>query len=547
MRSSPTADVLANPAGANPVGAVPTGASPAGERIPVLPPRPVQGLGKTQPSSVPPPAAPADEVEAPSLIDISTWFRESPPWLISAIVHMVLLICIGLWVVKDEIQLAISLEGSYGEELDETLDDTDLAVEAELQSEDQALTPQTLPPVEDPFAAPTPLPIDPTASFATSDRSPTAIGMALTGREPGMKKVLGSIYGATPGTQRAVTAGLEWLVQQQLKPGPKTGANAGMWSLQGPYSDGANVENFEAATAMALIAFQGDGYTHKNEPNHPFTKAVAKGWDVLLKRQNEDGRFFNNVMDQHQLYTQALCTIAICELYGMSKDEALSQTRATGGRLLRSHSSARGRLEISARRKQRHVGHGLVRDGTAKRPHGGTGSSQRRVHSHRGIPRNRVARKRQPLCLHGSGRPEAGVNGRGLALPPVPGLAARRSAFADGRRVSAQQSARLAYEERNVYYWYYGTQVCHHMEGTDWRIWNDVIKVMLPEHQESAAKSPEAGTPTATAGAAPAADSTSPASRSTSSKSTTAICRFISKDCWGSRSELLSNRSRVVG
>jgi hypothetical protein len=40
------------------------------------------------------------------------------------------------------------------------------------------------------------------------------------------------------------------------------------------------------------------------------------------------------------------------------------------------------------------------------------------------------------------------------------------------------------YEERNVYYWYYGTQVCHHMEGTDWRIWNDVIKEMLPEHQE---------------------------------------------------------------
>ena len=203
MCFSPIADVLANPAGANPVGASPAGASPAGaspaaansigansigERIPVLPPRPVQGLGKARPSPVPPPASPADDQDAQSLIDISTWFRESPPWLISAIVHMVLLICIGLWVVKDEIQLAISLEGSYGEELDETLDDTDLAVEADLQSEDQVRRPTLPPGVEDPLAVPTPLPIDPTASFATSDRSPTTIGKALTGREPGMKK-----------------------------------------------------------------------------------------------------------------------------------------------------------------------------------------------------------------------------------------------------------------------------------------------------------------------------------------------------------------------
>jgi hypothetical protein len=41
-----------------------------------------------------------------------------------------------------------------------------------------------------------------------------------------------------------------------------------------------------------------------------------------------------------------------------------------------------------------------------------------------------------------------------------------------------------AWNKRNVYYWYYATQVLHHMEGKPWRDWNDEMKVLLPAHQE---------------------------------------------------------------
>jgi hypothetical protein len=41
-----------------------------------------------------------------------------------------------------------------------------------------------------------------------------------------------------------------------------------------------------------------------------------------------------------------------------------------------------------------------------------------------------------------------------------------------------------SWDERNVYYWYYATQVCHHMEGRDWRRWNAVTRQLLPEHQQ---------------------------------------------------------------
>jgi hypothetical protein len=37
--------------------------------------------------------------------------------------------------------------------------------------------------------------------------------------------------------------------------------------------------------------------------------------------------------------------------------------------------------------------------------------------------------------------------------------------------------------KRNVYYWYYATQVTHHMEGDAWRKWNGVMRQVIPENQ----------------------------------------------------------------
>jgi hypothetical protein len=40
------------------------------------------------------------------------------------------------------------------------------------------------------------------------------------------------------------------------------------------------------------------------------------------------------------------------------------------------------------------------------------------------------------------------------------------------------------YEDRDVYYWYYGTQVVHHMGGKPWDAWNGVLRDMLVKNQE---------------------------------------------------------------
>ena len=68
---------------------------------------------------------------------------------------------------------------------------------------------------------------------------------------------------------------------------------------------------------MALLAFQGAGHTHKNGK---YKEQVNRGWRVLLKMQDKDGNFYHGDEDGHRLYSQAQAMIAVCEIYGMTKD-----------------------------------------------------------------------------------------------------------------------------------------------------------------------------------------------------------------------------------
>src|SRR5262249_22022513 len=137
-----------------------------------------------------------------------------------------------------------------------------------------------------------------------------AIGIALTGRQHGSSRntLLGK-YGGTKATEESVVNGLKWLARQQK--------NDGSWSLTGPYSDGGQDENTVSATAMALLAFQGQGSTHRTGE---FSKNVSQGWGWLLKKQQADGEFNTSGPSHHRLYTHAQASIALCELYGMSHD-----------------------------------------------------------------------------------------------------------------------------------------------------------------------------------------------------------------------------------
>jgi hypothetical protein len=428
-------------------------------------------------------SAPVPSDEAP-LLDLAPVLRESRPWLLSAVIHMTVLVVLGLMFVHSRAKQDLLLEAGYADDFDEPIGEDLDTSQDEFQLDEQSLTPDQLPIVEDPLSMGDAASIAPQAVMPLGTAAPTTIGAALTGREPGMKESLVKAYGGTGRTESAVSLGLKWLASRQKADG--------MWSLSGPYSDGARTENEVAATAMALLAFQGAGYTHQGDPQHPFTPVVRRGWNALVKQMDSEGRFYHNLPRGHQLYTQAQCTIALCELYAMTGDPDYHELA------------------------QKAVDHCVA----IQAPEGGwryepgtdsdmsvTGWFVMALQSARmagiEVPSpvfekiekflDTVARSDQDGYYPGSRYAYRPVDGATLPLT-AEGLLCRQ--YLGWPHNDPRLNAGVEYilqnlpetDRRNVYYWYYATQVCHHMEGEPWRKWNETMRRLLPQLQEERGK-----------------------------------------------------------
>ncbi len=266
--------------------------------------------------------------------------KSAPAWLVSFVFHTLIIIILGLIYVGREIPQTIALNATYAETLGTQLEDDQLqgtTLRAQ-DVKDPALALDKLP-ADDPLARPP----DHRAAHRrvpASDRlTAPSIGLALTGREAGMKRALLAKYGGTATTEAAVGRALEWLKRNQRRDGT--------WSLTGPYHQRRlRDENKTSATAMALLAFQGD-WAHARIGQLPDSKSTAAGC-ALLKMQDQDGNFYQGGNDEQRLYSQAQATIAICEIYGMTQASDVSPAGAAGRRLRREDPSPGRWLAISA-------------------------------------------------------------------------------------------------------------------------------------------------------------------------------------------------------
>jgi len=422
--------------------------------------------------------------DEPPLIDLSAMARDSPPWLVSAIVHMLLMIILGLIIIHQQENTDLFLDAGYTEEFGELAEeDLDLA-QPSFQVDESVLTSETLPIVEDPLATLESADLELNPVTPSGIVAPTAIGVALAGREPGMKEALLKSYGGTAKTEGAVALGLRWLANQQQR--------NGLWSLSGPYSDGAQTDNPEAATGMALLAFQGAGHTPAGEPQHPYTPVVSRGWSALLKRLDSQGRFFREgeIPFTHQLYTQAICTIALCELYAMTGNSRYAEPAQRAVDYCVSVQSPQGGWRYHTQPDM------LDSDMSV------TGWFVMALQSARmagiEVPSPVWERIEAFLDLVARGDHEGYNVGSRYAYQPRQGATLPLTAEGllcrqymgwprDDERLNAGVDYLLAnlpaWDRRNVYYWYYATQVLHHMEGKPWRTWNEVMRVVLPAHQ----------------------------------------------------------------
>jgi hypothetical protein len=319
----------------------------------------------------------------------------------------------------------------------------------------------------------------------------------LDGRKDGQRALLMAKGGGSDETESAVVMALEWLKKQRNK-------KDGLWSLTGPYDDGGSQENQLAATAMALLAFQGAGNTPTEGPHKD---VVARAWRSLLKQQQRDGSFDLGHMPMlHALYSHAQATMALCELYGMSRDQELAEKLAEPtARAVAYCVNAQGpdggwRYEPGKPGDMSVTGWHMMALKTAEMA--GIDVPPRTFQRLGGfLDSVAVEQGRRylymPLFQGKPGKISAAVTAGGLLSRQYLGWPQRDSRLVDGLDLLMKEDPiEFGSNKKDVYAWYYITQVAHHMEGEAWRRWNDRLREVLPREQQANGKQKGSWDPT---------------------------------------------------
>lgn len=145
-------------------------------------------------------------------------------------------------------------------------------------------------------------------------------GEGFGGRGTGSRQAMLASGGGTADSERAVGAATNWLARHQNPDGgwgcveftkqckdPSCSAHAGKSGADYPM----------AATAFGLLPFFAAGQTH--ESKGPYQGVIRKGLLWMATHQDQKtGRLGGGSMYEH-----GLATIAMCEAYGLSKDQKL--------------------------------------------------------------------------------------------------------------------------------------------------------------------------------------------------------------------------------
>jgi hypothetical protein len=293
---------------------------------------------------------------------------------------------------------------------------------------------------------------------------------------------IGPSDGRTIICRHRVTGALVWLARHQLPDGS--------WSLKHSVrcadktcTGEGNVHADAGATAMGLLPFLGAGLTHRY--NGPYQATIAKGINWLIRHQKPDGDLASGC--EQPMYSHGLATIALCEAYGLSGDRNIglaaqaavnfivnAQNKETGG--WRYRPQEEGDTSV--------VGWQIMALKSAQ-------MAGLQVPSGSMSPLNTGSKwldsvKSGPADSRFSYQPDRRdpsntMTSVGLLCRQYLGMHRDDPAMTEGvKYLMANQPDQAA---RNVYYWYYASQVMHNMLGYDWDTWNRKMRRILVDTQ----------------------------------------------------------------
>jgi hypothetical protein len=317
-------------------------------------------------------------------------------------------------------------------------------------------------------------------------------GSGFGGRGSGNRKAMLASGGGTKQSELAVLAALTWLARHQL--------SDGSWSLSGYKSrckdttcsgPGKAGDRSAAATALALLPFLGAGQTHESKGHYKNT--VAAGIRFLLSNEKANG----DLRIGGDMYDQGLATIVLCECYGMSNAKEIrraaqaalnfiveAQNQRDGG--WRYQPAQPGDLSVSGWQIM------ALKSGQM---------------AYLTVPPSALENARKFLKTvafegHGPGRfsylpgnafcdgivihegevvknddTHRAVTAIGLLCEEYMRMPRNDPAMVDGTAYLMKSLPDSG--ARNVYYWYYATQVMHNQLGPDWDAWNRKMRHVL--------------------------------------------------------------------
>jgi hypothetical protein len=289
--------------------------------------------------------------------------------------------------------------------------------------------------------------------------------------------------GGNSASEAAVAAGIKWLVLHQ--------APDGHWSLDGFNQHGrCNCNGFGqnnniAATAFGLLPLLGAGQTHKNpknDKNNIYGKQVDLGLKYLMSKQSKDGNFGGG------MYAHGLATIAMCEAYGMTADPVLKASAQQALNFIRAAQSDNG----GWRYEPRQGGDTSVVGWQVMALKSGQMSSLEVDDSTKPTLANATKFLNSVMTPDGSGygyqgpNPTPTMSAVGLLCRLYLGTGPRNAGIIGGvnRLKQTPPPNKGQPAQTGMYYYYYATQVMHHVGDEAWNTWNPKMRDWLIDRQD---------------------------------------------------------------
>ena len=328
--------------------------------------------------------------------------------------------------------------------------------------------------------------------------SPSLNPAAVLAKNAFRSRSPGAIANSPPSTEVAIQSGLEFLARNQRE--------RGGWSLTGfdqddPFSEN-QIDSDTAATGLAVLAFQGAGYNHRE---FKYADQLKRALQWMMDHQQPDGGLYVESDSQSnasaRMYSHAIAALALTEAYGMTQDPELEQAaqkaldyisatqdQQRGGwrysadpQLRSSDTSVTGWMMMAL--KSGRLAGLTVRPGTLE----GIDSWLRVA-----VDSNTESQFRyNPYAVDGQG--VSRVHGRkvspsmtavGLLMRVYSGWSREDERFLAGAESLLNQLPSDANTTlRDTYYWYYATQVLKHAGGTSWETWNQALHPLLVRTQ----------------------------------------------------------------